>query len=258
MTLAAFGLALLALSPAPGDRVVIVQTNAAGDNVFLIDPATNTIVGEIDGIEVNHGAAAAPDGSRFYFTNEANETLDVVDVEIARRDQEHPAQRPAEQRRHQSRRASGLRGDRFVSGRGRRHRHSLSRAGQDHPDARRSAQHVRHARWTARHRRVDRREEPDRHRPGDRGAPLDALLRERRPADRVRDEPRRNHPKDVRADLEFPRVLSGGLREPQRSRKNRSFRSFRRRSRTGTRSRGRPLTGLGSRPMERPSGSAAK
>jgi YVTN family beta-propeller protein len=36
-------------------------------------------VGEINGIEVNHGAAAAPDGSRFYFTNEANETLDVVD-----------------------------------------------------------------------------------------------------------------------------------------------------------------------------------
>jgi YVTN family beta-propeller protein len=83
MTLAAFGLALLsflAVSSQAADRVVIVQTNAAGDNVFLIDPATNTIVGEIEGIEVNHGAAAAPDGSRFYFTNEANETLDVVDA----------------------------------------------------------------------------------------------------------------------------------------------------------------------------------
>jgi YVTN family beta-propeller protein len=82
MTLAAFGLALLFLSALPleaADRVVIVQTNAAGDNVFLIDPSTNTIVGEIEGIEVNHGAAAAPDGSRLYFTNEANETLDVVD-----------------------------------------------------------------------------------------------------------------------------------------------------------------------------------
>ena len=60
-------------------RVVIVQTNAAGDNIHLIDPATNTIVGEIGGIEVNHGAAASPDGSRFYFTNEANHTLDIVD-----------------------------------------------------------------------------------------------------------------------------------------------------------------------------------
>jgi YVTN family beta-propeller protein len=79
MTFAALGLALLPLL-APADRVVIVQTNAAGDNVFLIDPTTNKIVGEIEGIEVNHGAAAAPDGSRFYFTNEANETLDVVDA----------------------------------------------------------------------------------------------------------------------------------------------------------------------------------
>jgi len=83
MTLAALGLALLPLlaPPSVGNaRVVIVQTNAAGDNVFLIDPTTNKIVGEITGIEVNHGAAAAPDGSRFYFTNEANETLDVVDA----------------------------------------------------------------------------------------------------------------------------------------------------------------------------------
>ncbi len=79
MTLALIGLALISLSAAAADRVVIVQTNAAGDNVFLIDPATNKIVGEIEGIEVNHGAAAAPDGSRLYFTNEANETLDVVD-----------------------------------------------------------------------------------------------------------------------------------------------------------------------------------
>ena len=60
-------------------RPVIVQTNAAGDNIHLIDPASDTVVGEINGIEVNHGAAAAPDGSRFYVTNEANHTLDVVD-----------------------------------------------------------------------------------------------------------------------------------------------------------------------------------
>jgi YVTN family beta-propeller protein len=64
---------------AQGSRVVIVQTNAAGDNVHLIDAATNKIVGQIEGIEVNHGAAAAPDGSRFYITNEAEHRLDVVD-----------------------------------------------------------------------------------------------------------------------------------------------------------------------------------
>src|SRR5206468_1053075 len=56
----------------------IVQTNAAGDNIHLIDPATNKVVAEITGIEVNHGAAAAPDGSRFYFSDEADHTLDVV------------------------------------------------------------------------------------------------------------------------------------------------------------------------------------
>ena len=41
-------------------RVVIVQTNAAGDNIQLIDPTTDKVVGEIGGIEVNHGVAAAP------------------------------------------------------------------------------------------------------------------------------------------------------------------------------------------------------
>lgn len=61
------------------DRIVIVQTNSAGDNVHIIDPATNRIVGEIQGIEVNHGAAVAPDGSRIYISDEAESTLDVVD-----------------------------------------------------------------------------------------------------------------------------------------------------------------------------------
>ena len=60
--------------------VRIVQTNAAGDSVMLIDPVTNKVVGEIAGIEVNHGAAVAPDGSRFYITNEAETTLDIADA----------------------------------------------------------------------------------------------------------------------------------------------------------------------------------
>ena len=64
---------------AQSPRVVIVQTNAAGDNVHLIDAASNKVIGQIEGIEVNHGAAAAPDGSRFYITNEAEHRLDVVD-----------------------------------------------------------------------------------------------------------------------------------------------------------------------------------
>lgn len=57
----------------------IIQTNAAGDNVHLIDPATNKVVAIINDIEVPHGVTAAPDGTRFYFTNESRETVDVVD-----------------------------------------------------------------------------------------------------------------------------------------------------------------------------------
>ena len=60
--------------------VRIVQTNSAGDSVMLIDPATNKVVGSIDGIEVNHGAAPSPDGTRLYITNEAESTLDVADL----------------------------------------------------------------------------------------------------------------------------------------------------------------------------------
>ncbi|HMF99365.1 MAG TPA: beta-propeller fold lactonase family protein [Vicinamibacterales bacterium] len=74
-------LALLVASAAVHAATVrIVQTNAAGDSVMLIDPATNKVVGEIGGIEVNHGAAAAPDGTKLYVTNEAESTLDVADL----------------------------------------------------------------------------------------------------------------------------------------------------------------------------------
>jgi YVTN family beta-propeller protein len=65
---------------ASAETVRIVQTNAAGDSVMLIDPATNRVVGEVHGIEVNHGAAVAPDGTRLYVTNEAESTLDVADM----------------------------------------------------------------------------------------------------------------------------------------------------------------------------------
>jgi YVTN family beta-propeller protein len=71
---------LVASAAVHAATVRIVQTNAAGDSVMLIDPATNKVVGEIGGIEVNHGAAAAPDGSRLYITNEAESTLDVADL----------------------------------------------------------------------------------------------------------------------------------------------------------------------------------
>ena len=62
------------------DTVRVLQTNAAGDNVHVIDPATNRVVGTIEGIEVPHGIAIAPGGGRIYVTNEALTTLDVVEA----------------------------------------------------------------------------------------------------------------------------------------------------------------------------------
>jgi len=58
----------------------VIQTNAAGDNAHVIDPATNKVVGVIEGIEVPHGVVIAPDGERIYITNESLKTLDVVDA----------------------------------------------------------------------------------------------------------------------------------------------------------------------------------
>jgi len=72
-------LTLLLALPLAASTVRIIQTNSAGDDVSIIDPATNKVVGTIHGIEVNHGAAAAPDGTRYYVSDEGAGTLDVVD-----------------------------------------------------------------------------------------------------------------------------------------------------------------------------------
>ena len=64
---------------AQAGKVRIIQTNSAGDNIHVIDPATNKVVGVIDGIEVNHGVGVAPDGHRIYISDEAMSTLDIVD-----------------------------------------------------------------------------------------------------------------------------------------------------------------------------------
>jgi YVTN family beta-propeller protein len=74
------GIALCTVSlSAFAAQLRIVQTNFAGDNIHIIDPATNKVVGEIKGIEANHGLTVAPDGSRIYISEEADFTLTVVD-----------------------------------------------------------------------------------------------------------------------------------------------------------------------------------
>jgi YVTN family beta-propeller protein len=71
--------ASFSLAAAQGSKLRIVQTNSAGDNIHLIDPVTNKVVGEIKGIEAPHGVAVAPDGSRIYVSEQADKTLTVVD-----------------------------------------------------------------------------------------------------------------------------------------------------------------------------------
>jgi YVTN family beta-propeller protein len=81
--LAAWARGTAAAPPAPasgGTAVRIIQTNAAGDDTHLIDPATNRVVGVIRGVEIPHGVTAAPDGSRLYLSNESLHTLDVVNA----------------------------------------------------------------------------------------------------------------------------------------------------------------------------------
>ena len=78
--LAALAVALVIPAAAAAQTVRIVQTNSAGDNVHIIDPVTNTVVGEIQGIERAHGAAPSPDGKKLYVANESDDTIDVVDV----------------------------------------------------------------------------------------------------------------------------------------------------------------------------------
>jgi len=80
--LGCFGLALAL--PLMASTVRIIQTNSAGDDVSIIDPATNKVVGVIQNIEVGHGVAVAPNGSRYYVSDEAERTLDVVDRKTLR------------------------------------------------------------------------------------------------------------------------------------------------------------------------------
>ena len=69
----------LAPLPASAGDVRIYITNAAGDSIHVIDPATNTVVQEIKNYVGAHGIDFSPDGTRVYVTNEDTESLDVLD-----------------------------------------------------------------------------------------------------------------------------------------------------------------------------------
>src|ERR1700760_3812362 len=65
--------------PLAATSVRIYVTNAAGDRVHVIDPATNKVVEEIKGIEIPSGVDFSHDGSMIYFSCEGERTLDFVE-----------------------------------------------------------------------------------------------------------------------------------------------------------------------------------
>lgn len=67
-----------------GTVVRIIQTNSAGTNAHLIDPATHKVVAVIEGIPKAHNAADHPEGLYYYFANEQDKTVDVVDTRTLR------------------------------------------------------------------------------------------------------------------------------------------------------------------------------
>src|SRR4029077_10073061 len=84
LALVTFGALLAVPLAGQSGKVYIVQTNSAGDSVSLIDPATDKVVAEVPEAEVIHGAAVAPDGSRLYLSDEALDTVDVVETKTMR------------------------------------------------------------------------------------------------------------------------------------------------------------------------------
>jgi YVTN family beta-propeller protein len=72
------GMLMIAVSMSAQTSRIYV-TNASGDTVSVIDPATNKVVQSIEGVESPHGVAFSPDGKRVYISVESENTLDVVD-----------------------------------------------------------------------------------------------------------------------------------------------------------------------------------
>ena len=65
-------------------RTLIYVAGHAADTVDVIDGATNKIVQVIEDVEMSHGVAFSPDGSRVYISIESEKVLDVVDQATGR------------------------------------------------------------------------------------------------------------------------------------------------------------------------------
>ena len=60
---------------------LIYVTNSAGNTIDVVDPATNTVIQVIRGIELPHGINFSLDGTRVYISNESESVLDVINRE---------------------------------------------------------------------------------------------------------------------------------------------------------------------------------
>jgi YVTN family beta-propeller protein len=65
--------------PLAASTVRVYVANSAGNNVTVIDPASNKAVGEIQVSNNPHGIVPSPDCSRFYVSSETENVLDVVE-----------------------------------------------------------------------------------------------------------------------------------------------------------------------------------
>ncbi len=79
-----FMMSVVLAMPLAAASVRVYQTNSAGDEVHVIDPATNKIVQTIKDIEVPHGVAFSPDGTRAWITCEAEKNVWDVDTKTGR------------------------------------------------------------------------------------------------------------------------------------------------------------------------------
>lgn len=70
--------------PLLASNIRVYQTNSAGDEVNIIDPATNKVVQTVKDIEVPHGVTFSPDGRRAYITCEAEKTVWAIDTKNAK------------------------------------------------------------------------------------------------------------------------------------------------------------------------------
>jgi len=99
---------ILLAVPLAASTARIYVMNGAGDTVEVIDPATNKVVQVIEGIEAGHGVTFAPDGSRAYITDEAENALAVVDTKTAKSYQDGSPQRSTQSSRGHQRRKAGV------------------------------------------------------------------------------------------------------------------------------------------------------